>query len=126
MGNKVEKTFDERLRSLKKGCVILGVLQAFSVYSSISALSSGEGSVLTVILSCLLLAMLYFIYKYTSERNLMGPKLEKIFGYLLLIEGILYCLTIIGIIIGIICIVLALGIISEAKYFKEAIENGIV
>lgn len=124
MGNKVEKTFEERLHSLKKGCIILGILQAISVYSSVSALSSGEGNLLTVILLCALLAMLYFIYKYTSERNLMGPKLEKIYGYLLLIEGILYCLTIVGIIIGIICIILALGIISEAKYFKEAIENG--
>lgn len=124
MGKKVEKTFEERLYSLKKGCIILGIFQAISVYSSFSALSSGEGNILTVILSCILLAMLYFIYKYTSEKNLIGPKLEKVYGYLFLIEGILYCLTIIGIIIGIVCIVLSLGIISEAKYFKEAIEKG--
>ena len=30
-----EKTFEERLLSLKKGCIILGVLQAFSVYSAL-------------------------------------------------------------------------------------------
>lgn len=124
MGNKVEKTFEERLASLKKGCIILGILQAISVYSSFSALITGEGNILTAILSCVLLAMLYFIYKYTKEKNLTGPKLEKIYGYLLLIEGILYCLTIIGILIGLICIILALGIIDEAKYFKSAIENG--
>ena len=38
MGNKVEKSFEERLNSLKKGCVILGILQAISVYSSIKDL----------------------------------------------------------------------------------------
>lgn len=124
MGKKVKETFEERLYSLKKGCIILGIIQAISVYSSFSALSSGEGNILTVIVPCILLAMLYFTYKYTSQRNLMGPKLEKILGYLLLIEGILYCLTIFGIILGIICIILALGILSEAKYFKEAIEKG--
>lgn len=124
MGKQVEKTFEERLYSLKKGCLILGILQAISVCISISNLINKEGNLLTVIMSCILLAMLYFIYKYTKERNLTGPKLEKIYGYLLLIEGILYCITLVGIILGLICIVLALGIISEAKYFKEAIENG--
>lgn len=124
MGKEVKKTFEERLYSLKKGCIIFGIILAFSVYSSFSALINEEGNILTLILSCIFLAMLYFIYKYTSQKNLMGPKLEKIFGYLLLIECILYCLTTSGIILGIIGIVLALGIINEAKYFKEAIEKG--
>lgn len=124
MGNKVEKSFEERLNSLKKGCVILGILQAISVYSSIKDLMNGSGKIITVILACTLLAMLYFIYKYTKERNLLGPTLEKIYGYLLLFEGILFCITIIGILFGIIYIVLAIGIINEAKYFKAAIESG--
>lgn len=124
MGKKVEKSFEERLSSLKRGCLILGILQAISIYSSVNSLLKGDGNVLTIILSIILLAMLYFIYKYTKERNLAGPKLEKIYGFLLLIEGIIYCITIVGILIGIICIALALGIIDEAKYFKTAIENG--
>ena len=41
MGNKVEKTFEERLASLKRGCVILGILQAISVYLSLKAFLNG-------------------------------------------------------------------------------------
>lgn len=124
MSNKVEKTFEERLSSLKKGCVILGILQALSVISSINNFINQSGSVVTVVISILALAMLYFIYKYTKERNPIGPTLENIYGVILLIEGIIYCISIVGIVIGLICIVLALGIISEAKYFKEEIKNG--
>lgn len=123
MGNKVEKTFDERLASLKKGCIILGILQAISVYSALSAVLKGGGSLLTLIISVVLLSMLYFIYKYTKERNPLGPMLEKIFGIILLIDGILLCITIVGIIFGIIYIILALGVMDEAKYFKEEIEK---
>lgn len=126
MAQKREKTFEERLLSLKKGCVILGVLQAFSVYSALSAVTKGTGNVLTLVIAVVLLAMLYYIYKYTKERNPLGPKLEKAYGILLLIEGVLYCLSIVGILIGLIVIVLALGILDEAKYFKEAINNGVV
>ena len=120
---KTEKTFEERLLSLKKGCIILGVLQAFSVYSALKGVLNGSGSMLTLIISVTLLGMLYYIYKYTKERNILGPKLERIYGILLLIEGIIFCLTIVGIIIGLICIVLALGILDEAKYFKAEIEG---
>ena len=97
MGNKVEKSFEERLNSLKKGCVILGILQAISVYSSIKDLMNGSGKIITVILACTLLAMLYFIYKYTKERNLLGPTLEKIYGYFLIITLLVtffFCLDI--------------------------------
>lgn len=80
----------------------------------------------SLILSAVLLAMLYFIYKYTKERNPLGPKLEKIYGILLLIDGIIMCLTIVGIIIGLIFIVLALGILDEAKYFKAELEENTV
>ena len=123
MGNKVEKTFEERLASLKKGCIILGILQAFSVCSAINNLMNQTGNVLTLLISVVLLAMLYFIYKYTKERNTLGPTLENIYGVLLLIDGIILCLTIIGALFGIIYIILSLGIIKEAKYFKEEINN---
>lgn len=123
MGNKVEKTFEERLASLKRGCIILGILQAFSIYLSINNLMNQTGNVLSLLISVVLLAMLYYIYKYTKERNPLGPTLEKIYGVLLLIDGIILCLTIIGALFGIIYIILSLGIIKEAKYFKEEINN---
>ena len=123
MGNKVEKTFEERLASLKRGCVILGNLQAISVYLSLKAFLNGTDGLVSLILSVVLLAMLYFIYKYTKERNPLGPMLEKIFGILLLVDGIIYCITIIGLLFGIIDIILAIGILDEAKYFKAEIEK---
>lgn len=43
------------------------------------------GNIITLIISVVLLAMLYFIYKYTKERNPLGPTLETIFGIILLI-----------------------------------------
>lgn len=125
MSNKPEKSFEERLVSLKRGCIILGVLQGISAISSIVSLSNGEGNIVATILSVLLFLMIYFIYKDTSERNPRGPLLEKIYGILMLIEGIIYCITIIGAIFGIIFIVLAIGIIKESEYFKNAIENNI-
>ena len=123
MGNKVEKTFEERLASLKKGCVILGILQAISVYSSLKLVLDGEGSLFSLIISFVLLAMLYFIYKNTKERNPLGPMLEKIFGILLLVDGIILCVTVVGILFGIIYIILAMGILDEAKYFKAELEK---
>lgn len=123
MGNKVEKTFEERLASLKKGCVILGILQAISVYSSLKLVLDGEGSLFSLIISVVLLGMLYFIYKYTKERNPLGPMLEKIFGILLLVDGIILCVTVVGILFGIIYIILAMGILDEAKYFKAELEK---
>jgi len=123
MSNKVEKTYEERLASLKKGCIILGVLQAISVISAINDLINQNGNMLTLIISVVLLGMLYFIYKYTKERNSLGPTLETIFGVILLIDGIILCLSIVGILFGIIYIILSLGIIKEAKYFKNEINN---
>lgn len=126
MAKKEEKTFEANLASLKRGCIILGVLQAFSVISAFKGLAAGTGSALSLVISLVLLGMLYYIYKYTKERNPLGPKLEKIYGILLLIDGIIMCLTIVGIIIGLIFIVLALGILDEAKYFKAELEENTV
>ena len=125
MSNKVEKTFEERLSSLKKGCIILGVLQAISVVFAMTNLINKTGNIITLIISVVLLAMLYFIYKYTKERNPLGPTLETIFGIILLLDGILLCLSIVGIIFGIIYIILSLGIFKEATYFKEEINKKI-
>ena len=123
MSNNIEKTFEERLASLKKGCIILGILQIISVISSMYNYSVGKGNIITVILSVILLLMLFFIYKYTKERNTLGPLLENIFGVILLIDGILFCLTIVGILFGIIYIVLSIGIFKEASYFKKEIQG---
>ena len=123
MSNNVEKTFEERLASLKKGCIILGVLQAYSFISAINNYSEYGGNLTTVIISGILLAMLYFMYKYTKEQNPIVPTLERIYGIILLIDGIVLSLTIVGIIFGVIYIVLALGIFKEAKYFEEEIKK---
>ncbi len=123
MGEKQEKSFEERLHSLKIGCIIFGVLEAIAFVSNITKFTAGGISLFTVIISALILVDIYFMYKYTAEKNPKGPLCEKIFGILLLIEGIMYCLTIVGILIGIILIALALGILGEAKYFKEYIEQ---
>lgn len=125
MGKKVEKSFEERLHSLKVGCVIFGVLEVLALISNVYSLmeQSDSASLLNIIIPILMLADIYYMYKYTSEKNPKGPTCEKIFGILLLIEGIIYCLTVVGIVIGIICIVLALGILDEAKYLKEYINN---
>ncbi len=125
MGKKTEeKTYEERLASLKVGCIILGVLQAFSVASALNSFSKGAGNLGSLIISIILLAMLYFIYKYTAERNPLGPTLEKIYSVLLIIDGILACLSIIGIPLGVIFIVAGIFIYKESDYFKDQIENG--
>ncbi len=120
----MEKSYEERLASLKKGCFILGILQAIGVLMSLNNLGKEGGNVGSFILSVILLAMLYFIYKYTAERNPLGPTLELIFGIILVIDGVLFCLTIIGALIGIIYIILGVGVIKESRYFAEAIANG--
>ena len=61
MAKKGEKTFEENLASLKRGCIILGVLQAFSVISAFKGLSAGTGSALSLVISIVLLGMLYYI-----------------------------------------------------------------
>ena len=58
----MEKSYEERLASLKKGCFILGVLQAISVLMNLGSLGNG-GNVGSFLLSVVLLGMLYFIYK---------------------------------------------------------------
>ena len=72
MSKNVEKTFEERLASLKKGCIILGILQAISVISAINDFMNQSGNIITLVISIILLAMLYYIYKYTKERNSLG------------------------------------------------------
>lgn len=120
----MEKSYEERLASLKKGCFILGVLQAISVLMNLGSLGNGGGNVGSFLLSVVLLGMLYFIYKYTAERNPLGPTLELIYGILLIVEGALVCITIIFALVGIVFIVLGVGVVKESRYFAEAIANG--
>ena len=121
MSEKVEKSFEERLHSLKVGCIIFGVIEVISLISSIYSLSKSKGSILSILIAIAMLAILYFMYKYTSEQNSMGPTLEYVFGGLMLVEGIIYCISIVGIIFGIIAIILSIVIFNEAKYFKKYI-----
>lgn len=127
MSKKVEKSFEQRLRSLKNGCIIFGILELLAlIFNIYSLLKNGIiSSLIGVIIAALLLAIIYYMYKYTKEKNPKGPKYEKIFGILMLIEGILSCLTIAGLLIGFIFIILAFGILSEANYFKEYINGNI-
>ena len=118
-----EKSFEEKLHSLKIGCIVIGLLQLFSFVSAVNNFSDGTGGLGTVILSALILLDIVFMYYYTSKKNPIGPVLEYIFGVLLIIDGILFCLLIIFIIIGIIYIALGLGVLKEAKWFKNYIDN---
>ena len=54
--------------SLKKGCFILGVLQAISVLMNLGSLGNG-GNVGSFLLSVVLLGMLYFIYKSIKKET---------------------------------------------------------
>ena len=90
---------------------------------AVNNFSDGTGGLGTVILSALILLDIVFMYYYTSKKNPIGPVLEYIFGVLLIIDGILFCLLIIFIIIGIIYIALGLGVLKEAKWFKNYIDN---
>ena len=62
-------------------------------------------------------------YYFTSKKNPIGPVLEYIFGVLLIIDGILLCITIILLILGIIYIILGAGILKEANWFQNYINN---
>ena len=120
MGKKLEeKSFDERLLSLKRGCYILGVLQLLTLSRNLQ-----DKNITATIISALLIAMLYFIYIYTAQRNPLGPTLEKIYAGLLVVEGVLLCLTIILIPLAIVYFIVSYWIFKEADYFKDQIENG--
>jgi hypothetical protein len=125
MSNKIEKSFEERLHSLKIGCIIFGVIEIIAIISALYSLSqpNSNESVISLVIAIVMLAVLYFMYKYTSEKDSKGPILEYIFGGLMLIEGIIYCITLVGIIFGVIFIVLSVGILKEASYFKKYIEE---
>ena len=118
------KTFEQRLESLKKGCIILGILHLLSFISSLNSYTNGKGNISSVLFPVVYIIMLYFIFKYTKERNSIGPLLEKIYGVLLIIGGIILCLTIIGIIFGVIYLIVGVWIIKESNYFRDEIENG--
>ena len=117
-------TFEQRLESLKKGCIILGILHLLSFISSLNSYTNGKGNISSVLFPVVYIIMLYFIFKYTKERNSIGPLLEKIYGVLLIIGGIILCLTIIGIIFGVIYLIVGVWIIKESNYFRDEIENG--
>lgn len=123
MGEKPVKTFEERLHSLEIGCIIIGLLQVFSLVSAINSFSNGTGGLGTVILSALILLDIILAYYYTSKLNPIGPTLEYVFGVLLIIDGIILCITIILAILGIIYIILGCGILKEANYFRAYIQE---
>ena len=118
-----EKSFEQKLHSLQIGCIIIGLLQLFSLVSAINNYSDGTGGLGTLILSILILLDIIFAYYFTSKKNPIGPVLEYIFGVLLIIDGILLCITIILLILGIIYIVLGAGILKEANWFQNYINN---
>lgn len=118
-----EKSFEQKLHSLQIGCIIIGLLQLFSLVSAINSYSEGTGGLGTVLLSVLILLDIIFAYYFTSKKNPIGPVLEYIFGVLLIIDGIVFCITIILLILGIIYIILGAGILKEANWFKNYINS---
>ena len=77
-----EKSFEQKLHSLQIGCIIIGLLQLFSLVSAINNYSDGTGGLGTLILSILILLDIIFAYYFTSKKNPIGPVLEYIFGVL--------------------------------------------
>lgn len=118
-----EKSFEQKLHSLQVGCIIIGVLQLFSLVSSINNLSEGNGGLGTVILSVLILLDIVFAYYYTSKMNPLGPVLEYVFGVLLIIDGIILCITIILLILGVVFIAVGAGVLKEANWFQKYIND---
>ena len=118
-----EKSFEQKLHSLQVGCIIIGILQLFSLIGAINNYDAGTGNIGTVILSVLILLDIVFAYYFTSKKNPLGPTLEYVFGVLLIIDGIILCITIILLILGIIYIVLGAGILKEANWFQNYINN---
>ena len=70
-----------------------------------------------------MLILVLLIPGYTKKKNILGPTLERYLGILAIIEGIICIFTSLGIIFCLIFIITAIGIISEADYFKKAINE---
>ena len=118
MGNIKEKSFEERLKSLKNGCIIFFVIEIISLISTLFSVIQGKGNIFSLLIEIAIILLLYFIYKYTSEKNSIGPILEYVFGSLMLIQGIIACVSA-SLVFGIIVICLAIGVLNEATYFKK-------
>ena len=56
-----EKSFEQKLHSLQIGCIIIGLLQLFSLVSAINNYSDGTGGLGTLILSLLILGIIYIV-----------------------------------------------------------------
>ena len=123
MSKREEKTFEENIKSLKTGCIIFGVLYILSLIIDLYNMTQGQNVLISLIVSIIMLALIFFMYRFTKARNPIGPTLELIFGILMIISGIFSCFTIIMIPWGILLIILAIGIIKESQYFKKELSN---
>ena len=117
-----EEAFQKKLHSLMIGCIIIGIMQMLSLVSAINSLSNGGGYG-SVIISALILLDIVGTYYYTSKKNPIGPVLEYIFGVLLILDGIVMCISILFAIFGIIYIILGVGVLKEANWFQKYINS---
>ena len=133
-------TFEQKLHSLQIGCIIIGLLQLFSFISALNGLNDGSTQIGTVLLSGLILLDIILAYYFTSKKNPIGPVLEYILGALLIIYGIFrviiafviipgwffaifFLAGILELLIDIVCFIAGIGILKEANWFQNYINN---
>ena len=133
-------TFEQKLHSLQVGCTIVGIFQLLSFINALNGFSDGTSGLGTVILSGLILLDIIFAYYFTSKKNPIGPVLEYILGVLLIIYGIFrvilafviipgwffavfFLAGVLELLIDIVCFIAGIGILKEANWFQNYINN---
>ena len=124
MSEKKQKSFEEKLHSQKIGSFFCIWIFIATIVSSFSGIQNGNIiEIISLIISTIMLILVLLIPGYTKKKNILGPTLERYLGILAIIEGIICIFTSLGIIFCLIFIIIAIGIISEADYFKKAINE---
>ena len=116
-----EEEFQKKLQSLQIGCIVFGVLQLISIISSLNSVGTGRTGGL--LLGILILLAIIGTYYYTNKKNSLGPILEYALGVLLILDGVVWCITIIIAIIGILSIIGGVAVIKNANWFQQYIDG---
>ena len=130
----MEKSFEEKVRSLKKGCIGFSVLQAIGIiltvfrYLEIKDLLGIDvvptNIIISIIVSIVMIFMFYFIYTLTKKRKPLGPILEIILGVIYVLDGILlFALKSSDLITIALSILIGCMIIPDGFNFYKIIKN---